>query len=255
MAALMIGMAGLGCVGTVLLLHALHLAVFALHFLAALLAVMLGLALFGMARVRVGSRGGLGHGGNGNRQRDRANKSLHDIVFREIEFVAVGSISRTSRRGCRDLSEIASIETDEPGTLVSDRKDNRLFVHGRKHRRGHTSDNAARLFHVLIGLGRGWHFVAMRGLRHDLMMAGRRRASLAHRHGEGREGEGRCNQHEMEKAYAHARSYGRKAFYWQRHGNFITPGLALSGEYVYHMGDAAASVYQAVCAAWTAPHG
>jgi hypothetical protein len=110
---------------------------------------------------------------------------------------------------------------------------------------------------MAVGLGRCRHIVAVAsgggGLGYPFMVPAGCRARFAHGHRERCEGQGHCNHKGEEKAYAHARSYGRKAIYWQRHRLFITPGLALSGEYVYDMGDAAASVFQAVCAAWTAP--
>ena len=96
---------------------------------------------------------------------------------------------------------------------------------------------------MAIGLGRGGGVVAVAGLGHALMMSGRGGgARFAHRHRERRKGQRQCNHQGEEKAYAHARSYGRKAIYWQRHGTFVAPGLALSGEYVYNVRDAAASV-------------
>jgi len=137
---------------------------------------------------------------------------------------------------------MAEIETVEAGALSDVGLRNATLGHGRKHRRRHAPGGTAGLFLVAIGFGRGRHVVAMRSLGHAFMMASRSRDHLTHRHCEWGEGKGRCNQHEKKKAYAHARTYGGKAIYWQRHDLFITPGLALSSEYVYDKGDAAASV-------------
>src|SRR5829696_8482125 len=71
-----VALLGLGGLCVRLLVHALHLAVLALHLLAAFLAVMLALAvlrmvgalMLGMAGVRVRRRSGLGHSGRGNEE-------------------------------------------------------------------------------------------------------------------------------------------------------------------------------------------
>src|SRR5918993_5840998 len=81
----LVGRPGLGRLCVRLLVHALHLAVLALHLLAAFLAIMLALAvlrvvgvlMLGVACVRVDRRSGLGRDGRGKDERERADKHLH----------------------------------------------------------------------------------------------------------------------------------------------------------------------------------
>ena len=94
----LVGIAGRrrrGGLAVSLLVHALHLAVLALHPLAAFLAVVLALLvlmlvvihplMLGMSSVRIGGRSRLGGNRHGDDERERSDKRLH-VKFSKAEM-------------------------------------------------------------------------------------------------------------------------------------------------------------------------
>src|SRR3990170_1614515 len=92
---------GRGSLGLALLLHALHLSVLALHFLTALLAVVLGLAVLTVIHglvlgMWIGRRSRLSKCGNGKRKRKRANNGLHLNISENPKLGKCPNFSRVS---------------------------------------------------------------------------------------------------------------------------------------------------------------